>query len=61
MNPQKMALMRLGNKIMSSKRYIAHKYGKGLMLNKVRAKKKKELMEINYMNKIKETEEYMKK
>ena len=60
-SPQKMQLMKIGNQIINSKRYIAQKYGKGVKLNKVRDKKKNDILEMNYMNKIKGLEEYMKR
>jgi hypothetical protein len=56
-----MELIKIGKQIMNSKRYIAQKYGKGVKLNKVRDKKKKEVIEMNYMNKIKGHEEYLKR
>ena len=41
-SPQKSEFKRIKQQIMNSKRFIAQKYGKGLMLNKIREKKRKE-------------------
>ena len=45
-SPQKVESMRKKLKIMNSKRFMAQKYGKGVMLNKIREKKRKEKEEI---------------
>ena len=45
-NPQKVELMRIKQQIMNSKRFLAQKYGKGVMLNKIREKKRKEREEF---------------
>ena len=37
-SPQKIELQKIGERIMNSKRYKCFKYGKGVMLNKVRDK-----------------------
>lgn len=60
-SPQKMELIKIGKQIMNSKRFLAQKYGKGVMLNKVRDKKKKEIIEMNNIKRMKHQEEYMKK
>ena len=59
-SPQKMQLMKLGNQIINSKRYAAQKYGKGVMLNKVRDKIKNDKLELTKMKKMKEQEKYLK-
>lgn len=59
-SPQKMHLMKLGQQIMNSKRYIAQKYGKRVMLNKVRDKIRNDKLELYKIKKIKDQEKYLR-
>ena len=45
--PQIAQMNKIRKQIMNSKRFLAQKYGKGVMLNKIREKKRKEKEEIN--------------
>ena len=45
--PQIAQINKIRKQIMNSKRFLAQKYGKGVMLNKIREKKRKEKEEIN--------------
>ena len=45
--PQLAQMNKIRQQIMNSKRFLAQKYGKGVMLNKIREKKRKEKEEIN--------------
>ena len=45
--PQLAQMNKIRQQIMNSKRFLAQKYGKGVMLNKLREKKRKEKEEIN--------------
>ena len=45
--PQIAQMKKIRKQIMNSKRFLAQKYGKGVMLNKIREKKRKEKEEIN--------------
>ena len=45
--PQIAQMNQIRKQIMNSKRFLAQKYGKGVMLNKIREKKRKEKEEIN--------------
>ena len=47
-NPQMVELKRIKQQILNSKRFMAQKYGKGVMLNKIREKKRKEEEEFKY-------------
>ena len=60
-SPQKIELIKLGEQIMNSKRYKAQKYGKGVMLNKVREQKKNDKLEKSKMIRMKNQEEYLNK
>ena len=59
-SPQKMNLIKLGQQIMNSKRYMAQKYGKRIVLNKVSDKIKKEKFENSKMKEFKENEKYLR-
>ena len=45
--PQIAQMNKIRKQIMNSKRFLAQKYGKGVMLNKIKKKKRKEKEEIN--------------
>lgn len=53
-SPQKVESMRKKLQIMNSKRFMAQKYGKGVMLNKIREQKRKEIEEFKYFLKYKD-------
>ena len=59
-SPQKMELIKIGNQIMNSKRFQAQKYGKGVMLKKVRDKIKQDKIELNNIKLYQEQEKYLK-
>ncbi len=59
-SPQKVEMMRIKQQIANSKRYIAQKYGKGVMLNKIREKKRKEKEEIELYKRLKYQNDYIK-
>ena len=56
-SPQKAELMRKKMNIINSKRFMAQKYGKGVMLNKIREQKRKEIEEFKFFLKLKEYKE----
>ena len=60
-SPEKSELIKINQQIINSKRFLAQKYGKGLMLNKVREKIKKEKEEMNLFFRYKNQKEYMLK
>ena len=59
-SPQKMELMKIGQQIMNSKRFAAQKYGKKIILKKVREKNQKEKEDINKNKKIEEQAKYLR-
>ena len=59
-SPQKVEMMRIKQQIANSKRYMAQKYGKGVMLNKIREKKRKEKEEIELYKRLKYQNDYIK-
>ena len=58
-SPQKVQMDKIGKEIISSKRYISQKYGKGLMLNKVRYKKEMDKIRTEKMKEIKDKEKFL--
>ena len=59
-SPQKMELIKIGKQIMNSKRFIAQKYGKGVMLNKVRRQRKNDKIEMDKIRQFEEQEKYLR-
>ena len=59
-SPQKMELIKLGKQIINSKRFIAQKYGKRVMLNKVRNKRKNDINEKEKIRWLEEEEKYLR-
>ena len=59
-SPQKMELKKLGEQIINSVRYNAQKYGKGVILKKVRNKIKNEIIEMNKMKEFKNHEQFLR-
>ena len=60
-SPQKAEMMRIKQKIFKSKRFMAQKYGKGVVLNKIREKKRKEEDEYKFFLRYKEYMKYRNK
>ena len=60
-SPQKAELMRIKQNIFKSKRFMAQKYGKGVVLNKIREKKRKEEDEYKFFLRYKEYMKYRNK
>ena len=58
--PRKMELMKMNDRIKNSKRFLAQKYGKGVMLNKIREKRKEEKEEIKLLLMLKNQNQYIK-
>ena len=56
-SPQKAEMMRIKQQIVNSKRFMAQKYGKGIVLNKIREKRRKEEEEYKFFLRYKD---YMK-
>ena len=56
-SPQKAEMMRIKQQIENSKRFMAQKYGKGIVLNKIREKRRKEEEEYKFFLRYKD---YMK-
>lgn len=59
-SPRKMELMKMNDRIKNSKRFLAQKYGKGVMLNKIREKRKEEKEEMKLLLMLKNQNQYMK-
>jgi hypothetical protein len=59
-SPQKMELIKIGKQIMNSKRFIAQKYGKNVVLNKVRNKRKNDKADIEKIRKLEEEQKYLR-
>ena len=59
-SPQKMELIKIGKQIMNSKRFIAQNYGKNVLLNKVRNKRKNDKVEIEKIRKLEEEQKYLR-
>lgn len=59
-SPQKMELIKIGKQIMNSKRFIAQKYGKNVVLNKVRNKRKNDKVDFEKIKELEKEQKYLK-